>query len=76
MFNNQRDDGPAGLEAALVLPSGVARGKRLRPDERRRSGGDYRVAMEGAGLAVETFDFTRGYPHPHFALRGRKAAYG
>ena len=41
-----------------------------------RSGGDYRVAMERAGLAVETFDLTRGYPHPHFALRGRKATYG
>ena len=39
-----------------------------------RAGDDYRVAMERAGLEVETFDLTRGYPHPHFALRGRKAS--
>jgi trans-aconitate methyltransferase len=32
----------------------------------------YRAAMENAGLEVETFDLSRGYPHPHFALRGRK----
>ncbi len=38
-----------------------------------RAGDDYRIAMERAGLEVETFDLTRGYPHPHFALRGRKA---
>jgi cyclopropane fatty-acyl-phospholipid synthase-like methyltransferase len=37
-----------------------------------RAGGDYRRAMESAALAVETFDLSRGYPHPHFALRGRK----
>jgi SAM-dependent methyltransferase len=37
-----------------------------------RAGGDYRRAMESAGLAVETFDLSRGYPHPHYALRGRK----
>jgi len=41
-----------------------------------RAGDDYRVAMERAGLEVETFDLTRGYPHPHFALRGRKVTYG
>jgi SAM-dependent methyltransferase len=41
-----------------------------------RAGDDYRVAMERAGLEVETFDLTRGYPYPHFALRGRKASYG
>jgi 2-polyprenyl-3-methyl-5-hydroxy-6-metoxy-1,4-benzoquinol methylase len=37
-----------------------------------RTGDDYRRIMEAAGLAVETFDLNRGYPHPHFALRGRK----
>jgi len=37
-----------------------------------RPGEEYRRVMEGAGLAVETFDMDRGYPHPHFALRGRK----
>lgn len=37
-----------------------------------RPGEGYRQAMEEAGLAVETFDMDRGYPHPHFALRGRK----
>ncbi len=37
-----------------------------------RAGDDYRRAMEGAALTVETFDLSRGYPHPHFALRGRK----
>ena len=36
-----------------------------------RSGDAYRRAMEEAGLAVETFDLSRGYLHPHFALRGR-----
>ncbi len=37
-----------------------------------RSGEAYRRVMEEAGLAVETFDLSRGYLHPHFALRGRK----
>ncbi len=37
-----------------------------------RAGEDYRLAMEGAALAVEAFDLSRGYPHPHYALRGRK----
>lgn len=41
-----------------------------------RAGGDYRAAMERAGLEVETFDLSRGYPHPHFALRGRKVTHG
>lgn len=40
-----------------------------------RAGGDYRRAMESAGLAVETFDLSSGYPHPHYALRGRKERY-
>lgn len=39
-----------------------------------RAGDDYRIAMERAGMESETFDLTRGYPHPHFALRGRKAS--
>ncbi|HUU55986.1 MAG TPA: class I SAM-dependent methyltransferase [bacterium] len=37
-----------------------------------RPGEAYRRVMEEAGLAVETFDLSRGYLHPHFALRGRK----
>jgi trans-aconitate methyltransferase len=37
-----------------------------------RPGEEYRRTMEEAGLAVEAFDMDRGYPHPHFALRGRK----
>jgi cyclopropane fatty-acyl-phospholipid synthase-like methyltransferase len=37
-----------------------------------RPAGEYHRAMEEAGLTVETFDMDRGYPHPHFALRGRK----
>jgi SAM-dependent methyltransferase len=37
-----------------------------------RPGGDYQKVMEGAGLAVETFELSRGYLHPHFALRGTK----
>jgi 2-polyprenyl-6-hydroxyphenyl methylase/3-demethylubiquinone-9 3-methyltransferase len=37
-----------------------------------RPGDEYRVAMERVGLQVETFDLSRGYAHPHFALRGRK----
>jgi SAM-dependent methyltransferase len=39
-----------------------------------RAGDDYGVAMERTGLEVETFDLTRGYPYPHFALRGRKVS--
>jgi trans-aconitate methyltransferase len=37
-----------------------------------RPGEDYRRVMEGAGLAVETFNMDKGYPYPHVALRGRK----
>jgi 2-polyprenyl-3-methyl-5-hydroxy-6-metoxy-1,4-benzoquinol methylase len=40
-----------------------------------RPGDAYRRAMEEAGLAVETFDLSRGYVHPHFALRGRKGPH-
>ncbi len=39
-----------------------------------RSGRDYQLVLEDAGLAVETFDLSRGYLYPHFALRGRKVA--
>jgi SAM-dependent methyltransferase len=37
-----------------------------------RSGDEYLRAMEGAGLTVEQLEMHRGYPHPHFAWRGKK----
>ncbi len=37
-----------------------------------RPGEEYRRVMAAAGLTVDSFDLGRGYPHPHFALRGRK----
>ena len=41
-----------------------------------RPGRDYELVLEDAGLAVETFDLSRGYLYPHFALRGRKVTGG
>jgi trans-aconitate methyltransferase len=52
--------------AVRVLGLTAGEGVFLRPGEA------YRRVMEEAGLMVETFDMDRGYPHPHFALRGRK----
>jgi cyclopropane fatty-acyl-phospholipid synthase-like methyltransferase len=37
-----------------------------------RPGDDYRRTMEMAGLAVESFNLSRGYLHPHAAWRGTK----
>ena len=52
--------------AVRVLGLTAGEGIYLRPGE------TYRRVMEEAGLAVETFDLSKGYVHPHFALRGRK----
>ncbi len=37
-----------------------------------RPGSEYRQTMRAAGLEVEGFDLSRGYPHPHYAWRGIK----
>lgn len=52
--------------AVRVLGLTAGEGVFLRPGEA------YRCVMEEAGLTVEAFDLNRGYPHPHYALRGRK----